>query len=137
MNAAARPRFAALPLAEIHVTDRFGVPRPTAADPHKIHPGIDLRAAIGTPVFAVDDGRVTSIELGTSAGNIVRYVTRHGRVSCMHLQGVDCSIGDDVVAGQQIARSGNTGQGNTGPHLHLELKPTGLAHSVDPGPYFL
>lgn len=108
--------------------DPFGGPTRT------FHAGADFAVPRGTPLLAVDDGVVVSVELGTSAGDVVRYKTRHGRWSCMHLDRVDVVVGDRVAAGQTIGATGATGR-VTGPHLHLELKPDGAPGAVDPLPF--
>lgn len=50
-----------------------------------------------------------------------------------HLQETLVEVGDTVGAGQQIARSGNTGI-STGPHLHFEIRHT-PEFPVDPLKY--
>jgi len=100
---------------------------------------VDIVVPDGTDLLAVDDGEVVAVQLGTSAGNIVRYMTSHGRVSCMHLSRILVAVGDSVTAGDVIGATGFTGRvsppGPAGAHLHLELKPNGATSSVDPLPF--
>ena len=130
-----RPRFPHAPLETLHVVSPFG-PR-TLRGVASFHAGVDLRAAVGVEVFAVDAGRVERIQLNTRAGNIVRIRTNGpagpGVFSCMHLDSVVVNVGDDVQAGDVIARAGATGD-VTGPHLHFEWRPDALGRAVDPMP---
>jgi len=95
------------------------------------HAGIDLRAAVGTPLRSVMAGVVSSVEDGR-AGLIVRVTSPAGRVSYVHLDRADVRVGQPVAAGQLL---GTTGQsGGVAPHLHLEWRPTGATAAADPAP---
>ena len=151
MSRQSRPRFASLPvpsdayaaaLARNRAEGREGPGSPFGdrVDPlnpsqHRFHAGTDVRCPTGTPLLAVDAGTVVQVQRGTTAGNIIRYSTPHGRVSCMHLQTIAVDEGDELQAGQQIGTTGATGN-VTGAHLHLELRPDGADSSVDPLPFF-
>lgn len=85
------------------------------------HPGIDLAAAEGTPVFAANGGRV--IFAGWSNwGYGLAVVISHGPFFTLyaHLSQVNVSCGQVVNAGQTIGAVGSTGQ-SSGPHLHFEI----------------
>jgi murein DD-endopeptidase MepM/ murein hydrolase activator NlpD len=114
----------------------FG-PRHDPFDPSQVtfHAGVDVACPVGTPLLAVDDGVIVEARDSVSAGKLIRYDTDKGRVSAMHLSELHVSVGDRVVAGQQIGTTGDTGR-VTGPHLHLEFKPHGSKHAVDPLPFF-
>ena len=88
-----------------------------------VHPGIDIGLARGTPLRAVESGRVTRI--GTYASTGERYLRLRIRPGVYafytHLRGFRCNEGDSVVRGQVVAVSGNTGL-STGPHLHFEVR---------------
>ena len=96
-----------LPVENTRITSRhgelvFGKP----------HVGIDISAITGTPVYAAHDG-------------IVRYQWTDAGGYCIRLKGQECYtrychlhsyIADDdeyVRAGDEIARSGNTGSATT------------------------
>lgn len=98
------------------------------------HFGVDLRAAVGTPVFAVGDGAVEAIERGSS-GLILRLRLDTGeRVSFVHLEDIPSkSVGDRVAAGEAVALSGDSG--GVAPHLHLEVRGAGTSHATDPVPF--
>jgi murein DD-endopeptidase MepM/ murein hydrolase activator NlpD len=96
------------------------------------HDGIDLRAAIGTPIKAARSGVVTAI------GNAVSYcrgyqigygkwilIKHDNNISTFyaHLSLIKVSPGDNVETGQLIGYSGDTGYA-TGPHLHFGVFAT-------------
>lgn len=115
----------------------FGTrPDPLHPDgPPRHHAGIDVAVPTGTPLLAVADGVVTEARTSTSAGLLVRYETAWGRVSCMHLSRLDVAVGARVRAGEVIGACGASGN-VTGPHLHLELRPSPVGGAVDPLPLF-
>lgn len=85
--------------------------------------GIDISAAIGTPVRSVAKGRVdyTSEDYGTYGQMIIlnhgdSYYTLYG-----HLSEISVKVGDEVKAGEVIGRSGDTGS-LKGPILHFEVR---------------
>lgn len=103
----------------------------------KLHRAIDLLAAVGTPVYAAEDGTVDWVQAwdghstsgDQSYGNLVRI--RHadyngGKLQTLyaHLQRVTVKNGQAVREGEVIGYSGNTGN-STGPHLHFEVRLNG------------
>lgn len=118
-------------------TSAFGPrvpPYPGASDHHG---GVDLRAPMGTPVLAADDGVVSRAFWDSGGGGNVLEVKRAdgSRFLMMHLTRWIANVGDTVRAGDTIAVSGATGTRD--PHLHFEARPypTG-AVKVDPWPLF-
>jgi murein DD-endopeptidase MepM/ murein hydrolase activator NlpD len=113
------------PLEDVQVTSVFGSRRGT------FHDGIDLRAALGTPVRAVADGKV--IYSGSQIGGYGKMVVlKHaqGLASVYaHNSSLRVRVGQKVGRGQRIALSGNTGR-SSGPHLHFEVRYGVLA--LDP-----
>ncbi|OCX66560.1 hypothetical protein BFP70_04895 [Thioclava sp. SK-1] len=99
------------------------------------HDGVDWAAPSGTPVHAVADGIVKVAGNGGSYGNVI-YIDHDDGVQSRyaHLQGFAPGItaGQPVTAGQEIGKVGTTGR-STGPHLHFELRVSGVA--VDPMSY--
>lgn len=86
-----------------------------------LHAGIDLANSIGTPILAVSDGVV--IEAGPAGGYGMLVKLRHadGTVTLYgHINTALVSVGERVMAGDQIATMGNRGN-STGPHLHFEV----------------
>ncbi|MCV7346012.1 M23 family metallopeptidase [Mycolicibacterium rhodesiae] len=99
-----------------------------------LHSGIDIANAIGTPIYAVADGIV--IAAGPVAGFGIWVKLRHpdGTVTLYgHLNSTTVNVGERVLAGDQVATMGNTGN-STGPHLHLEVHANGT-YRVDPAPW--
>jgi murein DD-endopeptidase MepM/ murein hydrolase activator NlpD len=99
-----------------------------------LHAGIDLANSIGTPIRAVSDGRV--IDAGPTAGYGMWVKLRHadGTVTLYgHVNTTTVSVGQRVMAGDQIATMGNRGN-STGPHLHFEVL-LGGSQRVDPVPW--
>lgn len=87
------------------------------------HNGVDLRAAVGTPVLAVAAGTVERAGWDPSGGgNFVRLRHADGTSThYAHLDSVNTTRGAHVSAGDVIGHSGNTGA-SRGPHLHFAHK---------------
>jgi hypothetical protein len=99
-----------------------------------LHAGIDLANSIGTPIVAVSDGVV--IDAGPTAGYgmWVKLLHADGTVTLYgHINTTLVSVGQRVMAGDQIATMGNRGN-STGPHLHFEVLQGG-SERIDPVPW--
>ncbi|MCV7411420.1 M23 family metallopeptidase [Mycobacterium florentinum] len=99
-----------------------------------LHAGIDLANSIGTPIVAVSDGLV--IDAGPTAGYgmWVKLLHADGTVTLYgHINTTLVSVGQRVMAGDQIATMGNRGN-STGPHLHFEVLQGG-SERIDPVPW--
>jgi hypothetical protein len=99
-----------------------------------LHAGIDLANSIGTPIVAVSDGVV--IDAGPTAGYgmWVKLLHADGTVTLYgHINTALVSVGQRVMAGDQIATMGNRGN-STGPHLHFEVLQGG-SERIDPVPW--
>ncbi len=99
-----------------------------------LHAGIDIANSIGTPIHAVSDGVV--IAAGPTAGYGMWVKLRHadGTVTLYgHINTAMVSVGERVMAGDQIATVGNRGN-STGPHLHFEVL-LGGSQRIDPVPW--
>lgn len=99
-------------------TSVFGTRRLFNGEPRAPHPGIDLRAAEGTPVLSAGPGRVSlARDLYYSGGTVI---VDHGAglfTIYAHLSRIQADEGEEVSAGEVIGLSGSTGR-VTGPHLH-------------------
>ena len=120
-----------LPLTDFRISARYGITG-------KLHPrghrGIDLAAAKGTPIYAVNGGRVvisTDHYKYPAYGKVV--MIEHGgqlRSFYTHMDSRQVEVGQLVQAGELLGTVGTTGK-TTGPHLHLEIRRQG--QQVDPG----
>jgi murein DD-endopeptidase MepM/ murein hydrolase activator NlpD len=100
----------------------FGTRRFFNDEPRSPHPGLDLRAAEGTPVRCSGPGTVVvADDLYYSGGTVV--VDHGGGLFTLyaHLSSIDAVEGATVAAGEIVGRSGSTGR-VTGPHLHWGAK---------------
>ncbi len=89
------------------------------------HRGIDLACPTGTPVYAGADGKIEIAGWNNSYGYYV--VISHGSgytTLYAHNSSLLVKVGQYVKRGQQIAKSGSTGN-SSGPHLHLEISING------------
>lgn len=98
------------------------------------HKGIDIGVVTGTSVAAADGGKVSLAGWNGGYGNCVIIDHGNGRQTLYgHLEGYTVQAGDVVGKGQEIGKSGSTGN-STGPHLHFGVKEGG--RFVDPMSYF-
>jgi biotin carboxyl carrier protein len=107
-------------------TAEYGSARTYNGVRQSVHQGLDYRASTGTPVAAVNGGRVVLARDLFFEGGCV--VIDHGQglmTIYMHLSEFKVQEGDRVERGQVIALSGGTGRA-TGPHLHLAVRWQGL-----------
>lgn len=99
------------------------------------HGGVDFPVSVGTNVFAVADGVVTTVrKLDKSYGYYI--IIDHGNgVSTLYAHNSELLVseGQPVKQGDIIALSGNTGN-STGPHCHFEVRING--NRVNPINYF-
>ena len=116
------------PLSHIKVNSPYGYRKDPFTGKRKFHNGIDLHAR-SAKVFAMMQGRVIAVGQDKVSG---KYVTlRHGNftVSYCHLSQISVSQGQDVLSGDVVGITGNTGR-STGEHLHITCKYNG--NSIDP-----
>lgn len=89
------------------------------------HPGVDLAAPSGTPIYASGSGVVTRSGWVNGYGQMIEinhgngYITRYAHASRLLV-----SVGERVQAGDEIAKVGCTGR-CTGAHLHYEIVQDG------------
>jgi len=90
------------------------------------HPGLDLNAPSGSPVYAADTGLVIFAGWsGLGYGNVILIDHGNGfQTLYAHLSQVSTYCGAKVEKGKLIGLSGDTGN-STGPHLHFEVRVPG------------
>jgi murein DD-endopeptidase MepM/ murein hydrolase activator NlpD len=96
----------------------------------RLHEGIDITAASGTPIWAAAAGTVIYAGWLGGYGNLV--VVDHGNglaTAYAHASAILVSVGQSVSQGETVALVGSTGH-SSGPHLHFEVRVNGVA--VDP-----
>jgi murein DD-endopeptidase MepM/ murein hydrolase activator NlpD/LysM repeat protein len=123
---------------EYRITSDFGpreAPRTSGGRGSTNHRGTDYGTPIGTPVRAPQDGVVESVSSDNRNGNLL--IIDHGPNSqgqdvdtiYAHLNEVLVEEGEHVEQGEEVARTGNTGNSG-GPHLHQGVRIGG--QHVDP-----
>lgn len=108
-----------------YVTSYYGYRVHPISGEKNYHTGVDIGMAQGTEILAGHDGTVT---LAGDAGGYGLCVAIEGEASeghtlttkYGHCSQLLVSVGQEVKAGDVIAKVGNTGN-STGPHLHLEV----------------
>ncbi len=124
-------------------SSKYGIRRHPIKKKRRLHAGCDIRAAKGTNVYAIADGKVKLASSMRGYGKTVDlehlstlkgkdgktisnrgYTTRHA-----HLWKIHVSKGQTVKKGQRIGQVNSTGL-STGHHLHFEIAVTGT--TIDP-----
>lgn len=111
--------------ASYKLTSPFGMRVHPVLGYERMHYGVDMACASGTPVYAAKSGTVSYAGWGSEAGNYVTINHGDGFASVyMHLTSYVVSSGTIVSAGQLIGYVGSTGL-STGPHLHFGISYNG------------
>jgi murein DD-endopeptidase MepM/ murein hydrolase activator NlpD len=120
------------PAASGLITSLFGPRNTGLRGASKNHKGIDFRAGIGSPITAMEAGKV--IGMDPKWGSV--FVQHPGGLVSQytHLSSASVKVGQEVKAGQQIGLAGKTGPiPGMAPHLHFGLKKEG--QYIDPQPF--
>ena len=98
------------------------------------HYGIDIVNEVSTPIFSTADGLVVFSDYSNDFGNFLIIDHQNGYLShYYHNQDLFFDKGDKVLAGDVIAKMGNTGM-SSGPHLHFEIWKDGIP--INPNTFF-
>ncbi len=105
------------PLKSVEVSSHYG------QRGRKFHQGVDLRASIGTPVLAANDGTVVYVGSrirGYGRMVVIKHDHQFYSVYAHHSKNL-VKVGKVVKKGEKIALSGRSGRAS-GPHLHFEIR---------------
>jgi murein DD-endopeptidase MepM/ murein hydrolase activator NlpD len=113
-------------------------------NPHHDYPAWDFGIPVGTPIFAMRAGIVASVSTwpGNCYNDQANCVDKCGigvsiqspdgmRWIYCHASALRVALGDQVVVGQLLMLSGNTGH-SSGAHLHLGLRIGGVDYCPQP-----
>jgi len=127
------------------VSNTFGMVRHNPDGSKRPHQGWDFEAPIGTPCFAIADGKVAFVNTAGDYGNLVAlgfaFEGRTLYATYAHLSAIAVTLGQAVKKGDRIGLTGDTGnaRGMKGPdlHLHFEIRTEprpgrGLAGRISP-----
>jgi murein DD-endopeptidase MepM/ murein hydrolase activator NlpD len=105
------------PLRDVEITSTYG------KRGKSFHEGVDLRARIGTPVYAAQTGVVLYSDSKIRGYGRMIVLRHDGQVATIYGHNSKLLVrrGDVVKQGQKIAISGNTGR-SRGAHLHFEVR---------------
>lgn len=107
-------------VAGYRVTSGYGPRAKPCPQCSSYHPAIDVGTPVGTPLYAVADTTVKCWQDANGGGLVGEYALPNQKIlQLLHLS--DCKSGQ-AKAGEQIAKSGNSGIG-TGAHVDVRLKP--------------
>ena len=114
------------PVSNYRLTSAFGMRKHPVLKVTRMHNGVDMACAAGTPIYATRAGTVTTASYQASgAGNYVSINHLDGFASIyMHMTHYVVSKGQNVAQGQLIGYVGNTGI-STGDHLHFGISYAG------------
>ena len=114
------------PVSNYRLTSAFGMRKHPVLGVVRMHNGIDMACAAGTPIYATRAGTVTRTAYqANGAGNYVSINHLDGFSSIyMHMTHYVVSQGQNVAQGQLIGYVGNTGI-STGDHLHFGISYAG------------
>ena len=114
------------PVSGYKLTSPFGMRLHPVLGYYRMHNGIDMACAQGTPIYATRAGKVTKTAYQAGgAGNYVSINHLDGFSSIyMHMTHYVVTQGQTVSQGQLIGYVGSTGI-STGPHLHFGISYAG------------
>lgn len=119
-----RKAFSRYPVKFSHISSSYSLSRMhPILHYRRPHKGVDLAAAIGTPVHATGDGRIEVIERHSGYGNMIK-ISHNNIYSSLYAHLLrfqkGLSRGSYVKRGQVIGYVGQTGLAD-GPHCHYEF----------------
>lgn len=122
-----------MPLPDGTLTSRYGWRRSPIDGHDRMHDGVDLAAAEGSPVLAARGGKVKAVADDPALG-LYLVIEHEGGLSTLygHLKRTSVVLNEVVRSGTMIGEVGSSGL-STGPHLHFEIRLSG--ETRDPSTY--
>lgn len=107
------------------LTSGFGPRTAPTAGASSDHKGVDLAAGSGSPIYAAAAGEVVTANNNTDGSGYGNYIVLYHAQDQLwslygHCQSLLVGVGEQVQAGQEIAKENNTGT-STGSHLHFGI----------------
>ncbi len=123
-----------LPLkTTFRLSSPFGMRRHPVTHKLRMHEGLDLAGAYGSPIYATADGVVAFAGWAGGYGRVVKI--RHARgieTRYAHMSRIRVKKGQRVSQGDRIGDMGSSGR-STGSHVHYEIRVGG--RPVNPAKY--
>lgn len=117
------------------ITAGYGYRQSPFTHHREMHEGLDIAAALGSPIVATASGIISFVRPLGSFGNVVFINHGHGLTTFYaHVSSFRVKEGQAIKRGQVIAYVGSTGR-STGPHVHYEVLINGAA--MDPLKYII
>ncbi|MBD3790431.1 MAG: peptidoglycan DD-metalloendopeptidase family protein [Campylobacterales bacterium] len=115
-----------MPIRNARITSSFSYRRwHPILHRYRPHEGTDFGARKGTPLLAVNNGKIIYAGWMAGYGNTIKIRHSGGYVSLYaHQSKIRAKNGQSVKKGQVIGYSGNSGR-STGPHLHFGMMKNG------------
>ncbi len=112
-----------LPLhAAFRYSSPFGWRKNPMGPGRDFHPGQDIAAKWGTPLYATASGVIVIAGWVRGYGNLVQIKNAFGLSTRFgHMSRIRVKVGERVSRGQRIGDMGSTGR-STGPHVHYEVR---------------
>lgn len=109
---------------EGEITSEFGERVHPVFKTVKMHNGIDIDAAIGTPIKSSAVGKVIEVGEDEINGKYIRVKSGKYDVVYAHCYKVSVKEGQNIKQGDILGETGDTGL-TSGPHLHFEVQENG------------
>ena len=115
---------------DAQMRNTYGPVRKNSAGKVRVHQGWDFAADLGTPCYAVADGKVADVYNQQDYGKVLvisfPFKGKTIYAAYAHLSQVLVNVGDTITLGQMIAKSGESGNASGMPaaerHLHFEVR---------------